>query len=156
MSRLSKNQMTVSEYTERSFDGTYKASTQSDLVMTTLAYDNGWNVYVDGKRVEPIKVFGTFLAFRVDGDLGQTHEIEMFYMPRTIVIGALISFASLLLFIALIVVDKRRGLGCRDNRPTPVLLQEGAEEAEKNPDQNAPTDPAPPKKADGTATDKKE
>lgn len=156
MSRLSKNQMTVSEYTERSFDGTYKASTQSDLVMTTLAYDNGWNVYVDGKRVEPIKVFGTFLAFRVEGDLGQTHEIEMFYMPRTIVIGAIISFASLLLFIALIVVDKRRGLGCRDNRPTPAPLQEGAKDLENIPDQNAPTDPAPPKKADGTATDKKE
>ena len=117
MSRLSRKQLTITEYTERSFDGSYTASTQSELVMTTLAYDNGWNVYVDGKPVEPIKVFGTFLAFRIEGDVGQTHTVEMFYMPKTIVVGAIISLTSLLLFIALLIIDRRHKLGCRDNRP---------------------------------------
>ncbi|MBE6589630.1 MAG: hypothetical protein E7643_05570 [Ruminococcaceae bacterium] len=117
MSRLSKNQLVIEEYTERSFDGTYTASTERELVMTTLAYDNGWNIYVDGEAVKPIKAFGTFVAFYVEGDAEETHTIEMFYMPKTIVIGAIISTVSLLIFIALMIIDKRRGIGCRDNRP---------------------------------------
>ncbi len=155
MSRLSKHQLEITEYTERSFDGTYTASKRNELVMTTIPYDNGWNIYVDGERVEPIKAFGTFLSFRVDGDAGESHTIELFYMPRTIVIGAIVSFLSVLAFIALIMIDRRRGLGCRDNRP--ALAQESdndSKAAEQAPTEEQPTDDAPPRGPDLTENKK--
>ena len=126
MSRLSQKQLEITEYTEHSFDGIYTASTQSELVMTTIPYDNGWSIYVDGEKAEPVKVFGTFLAFRVEGEVGQAHTVEMTYMPRTIVVGAAVSLASLLAFIALIVIDKCRRIGCRDN---PKWLEKKEREA---------------------------
>ena len=117
MSRLATDQLVIEKYTERSFDGTFTASKEKELVMTTLAYDNGWNVFVDGERVELVKVFGAFAAFYIEGDVGETHMVEMFYMPKTIVIGFLISAVSILIFVAILIIDRKRGLGCKDRRP---------------------------------------
>ena len=121
MARLSKNQMQIEEYTERSFKGSYTATDKRELVMTTIPYDNGWNIRIDGVSVEPEKAFGTFLAFYVDGEIGETHTVELVYMPRTIVIGLIISCFFTLLFIALIFIDKYRKIGCRDNRPSACI-----------------------------------
>jgi len=117
MERLATDQLAIEEYTERSFEGTFTASKEKQLVMTTLAYDNGWNVFVDGERVELIKTFGAFAAFYIEGEAGETHTVEMFYMPKTIVIGFLISAVSILIFIALLIIDRKRGFGCKDRRP---------------------------------------
>lgn len=121
MHKLSADQLVIEEYTERSFDGTFTASREKELVMTTLAYDNGWNVFVDGKRVELVKAFGAFAAFYIEGEAGETHTVEIFYMPKTIVIGFLVSLISLLIFVALLLLDRKRKFGCRDNRPQEVL-----------------------------------
>ncbi len=132
MARLSKNQLQIEEYTERSFTGTYQATGERDLVMTTIPYDNGWNIRVDGEVAEPVKAFGTFLSFHVDGDVGETHTVELYYMPRTFVIGMIISAFFTLLFIALLIIDRRYKFGCRDNRPPicePPLADSTCEEA---------------------------
>ena len=113
MGRLAQNQLQIKEYTEHSFDGTYTASGESDVVLTTLAYDNGWEVWVDGEQVEITKALGALIAFTVDGAAGETHDIRMVYNPKTVNIGLIISIVSIMIFIALIVLDRRYGLGCK-------------------------------------------
>ena len=113
MGRLAQNQLQIEEYTEHSFDGTYTASGESDVVLTTLAYDNGWEVWVDGEQVETTKALGALIAFTVDGAAGETHDIRMVYNPKTVNIGLIISIVSIMIFIALIVLDRRYGLGCK-------------------------------------------
>ena len=113
MGRLSKNQFQIEEYTEHSFEGTYTASRADELVLTTIAYDNGWQVWVDGERVEITKALGALIAFRVGGEAGQTHDIRIVYAPRAITIGLIVSIVSILLFIALIILDRKLGLGCK-------------------------------------------
>ena len=113
MGRLSKNQFQIEEYTEHSFEGTYTASRADELVLTTIAYDNGWQVWVDGERVEITKALGALIAFRVGGEAGQTHDIRIVYAPRAITIGLIVSIVSILLFIALIILDRKFGLGCK-------------------------------------------
>lgn len=107
MARLGKDQYQITEYTEDSFKGTFTASKSHELVMTTLAFDKGWKIYVDGAEVEPIKAFGAFVSFYVDGDAGQTHTIEMRYLPNTFVIGLTVSLFSLGLFLVLILLERR-------------------------------------------------
>lgn len=121
MSRLSANQFEITDYTERSFAGTFTASEAHTLVMTTIPYDNAWEIRVDGEKVESEKVFGGLLAFYVDGSAGQTHRITMFYDPPVVKIGLLISFISLFVFIGLIVLDRFWRLGCRDRRNVIVV-----------------------------------
>ena len=113
MSRLGQNQFKIEEYTEHSFEGTYTASRADELVLTTLAYDNGWKVWVDGERVETTKALGALMAFRVGGEAGEEHDIRMVYAPRSFIVGMIVSIISILLFIALIILDHFFHLGCK-------------------------------------------
>ena len=107
MARLAKDQYQITEYTETSFKGTFTASRQTELVMTTIPYDKGWKITVDGVEVEPIKALGSLVAFYIDGQPGQTHDVELVYQPNTFVIGLTVSLLSLALFIAIVIFEKR-------------------------------------------------
>lgn len=107
MSRLAQDQYQITEYSETSFKGTFTASRDNELVMTTIPYDKGWKITVDGKEVEPIKALGSLVAFYVDGEVGETHDVELIYRPNTFVIGSVVSLLSLALLIAIIILEKR-------------------------------------------------
>ncbi len=91
MARLAQDQLIVTDYTEDSLTGTFTASREKELVMTTLAYDEGWRITVDGKEVEPVKALGSLIAFYVEGDAGETHDIQLIYRPKVFVVGGIIS-----------------------------------------------------------------
>ncbi len=95
MARLAQDQFLVTEHTEDSFQGTFTASREKELVMTTLAFDKGWKITVDGQPVEPVKALGSVIAFYVEGEAGETHKISMVYRPNVLVVGSLISGISL-------------------------------------------------------------
>lgn len=95
MARLAQDQLIVTEHTEDSFQGTFTASREKELVMTTLAFDKGWKITVDGHPVEPIKALGSVIAFYIEGDAGESHEISMVYRPNVLVVGSIISGISL-------------------------------------------------------------
>ncbi len=113
MTRLGQNQFRIEEYTEHSFEGTYIASRADELVLTTIAYDNGWEVWVDGEQVEITKALGALMAFRVGGEAGETHDIRIVYNPKTINIGLIVSIISICIFILLIILDRRFHFGCK-------------------------------------------
>ena len=113
MARLAADQYQITEYTESSFNGTFTASEEHELVLTTLAYDNGWKIYVDGERVETVKAFGALISFYVDGEAGETHTVEMVYSPNTITLGFVISLVSIAAFILLIILDHFFHFGCK-------------------------------------------
>lgn len=103
-SRLAADQFHIEDCTEHSFDGTVTTSRNDELILTTLAYDSGWKITVDGKEVETVKALGALVAFRVNGSAG-THDIQMVYRPRTLVLGLQISGFSLILFLALVALS---------------------------------------------------
>ncbi len=98
--KLASNQLVIEDYTESSFNGTITTSNDNELIFTTLAYDSGWKITVDGKEVETEKAVGALVAFRVDGSAGE-HKIEMVYRPRTLVLGLWISGISILFFLVM-------------------------------------------------------
>jgi len=116
MAKLAEDQYEITEYTEHSFKGTFTASRENELVLTTIAYDNGWNVYVDGEQVEITKALGGLLSFYVNGDPNETHTIELVYAPRTIIVGLVISLVSIAIFILLLILDRFYRFGCKDRR----------------------------------------
>ncbi len=106
MARLGQDQYQVTEHDEKSFVGTFTASREHELVMTTIAYDKGWKVFVDGQEVETHKALGSLVSFYVDGTGGQTHTVELVYSPNTFWIGLTVSLISLGILILLIVLEK--------------------------------------------------
>lgn len=107
MARLAKDQYQVTEHTESSFAGTFTASREHELVMTTLAFDKGWKVLVDGNEVETVKALGSVVAFYIDGTAGQEHTVELVYRPNILYIGLTVSLLSLGILVLLIVLEKK-------------------------------------------------
>lgn len=107
MSRLAKDQLQITEYTEHSFVGSFQASREKELVLTTIPYDKGWKITVDGQAVESIKALGSVIAFYIDGEAGQTHSVELEYSPNTVRVGFTISLTSIG-FLTLIILFRKR------------------------------------------------
>lgn len=105
MGRLGEDQYQIDSYDEQSFSGTFTASRPHELVLTTIAYDEGWKIQVDGNTVEPVKALGSLVAFYVDGDAGQTHTVTLRYRPKVVVIGLFVSLASLAILLLLILLQ---------------------------------------------------
>ena len=141
--RLASDQLVIETYTESSFDGKLTTSRRNELVLTTLAYDQGWKITVDGKEAEVVKALGSLVAFRVDGDAGE-HDIQMVYRPRTLVLGLWISGVSTLIFLALVALSPlmRKVPGLRGIVSTVPRKKREDEESEEDEEPAAAAQPA--------------
>lgn len=91
--------MTISSYNETSISASIFAESDSTL-FTTIPYEKGWSVLVDGEPIETYAFKDAFLAFDVtDG----THTLEFHYFPYGLKAGIGISLVSVILLIGIII-----------------------------------------------------
>ena len=67
-------------------------------LFTTIPYDEGWTVRVDGAAADARPVFDTFLGIELE--VGE-HEIQLSYTPRGLKEGRMITAASVGLLVLL-------------------------------------------------------
>ena len=75
---------------------------QQGWVFTSIPYDEGWKVYVDGKETEIIKTANSLLAIEISEG---THSLEFKYLPDHFVLGNIIAVSGLLIFVTVTVTD---------------------------------------------------
>ena len=85
--------------------GEITANTNGTM-MTSIPYDEGWTVYVDGNKQELQKVKDTFIGVRLEAG---THKVEMKYFPRGLKEGAIISASSILVLLLIALFTKKYG-----------------------------------------------
>ena len=83
--------------------GSISTSKENQTIFTTIPYDEGWKVYVDGEQVEIYECVDALMAFDIDS--AGEHTLEMKYMPDCYKLGIAISAISLMIFIAICAVD---------------------------------------------------
>ena len=105
MDILAKEQYQIESFSETHFDGSFTTSKQSTTVLTTIPYDKGWKIFVDGERVPLTKSLDALISFEIEGS--GTHRVEMAYSPRPVVLGSVISAVSLLTYGAIVITDMR-------------------------------------------------
>lgn len=113
MSSLGENGISLTDFREDMFCGHITVTEERPVVLTTIPYDAGWIVTVDGQPIEPYETLDALLAF--EPGVG-THEIRLEYRPNAYVFGgtvSLISLAVFLLFIAYEFALRRRCLRLR-------------------------------------------
>ncbi|MBE6541704.1 MAG: hypothetical protein E7672_04585 [Ruminococcaceae bacterium] len=117
------------------------------VVFTTIPYDKGWEVKVDGDVVETVAVLNeTLLAFRIDEG---EHYVEFTYKPNCVKYGLILSGCGIVIFVSACLIDfiikRKRSLKnvCEENFTTaytdeiisddelvpPTLPEEEADEA---------------------------
>jgi uncharacterized membrane protein YfhO len=72
-------------------------ASRNGLLFTSIPYDRGFTVKVDGRKVPYEALCDTFMAFEVKEG---RHSIEITFIPRGFIAGLCISIISLLVFIA--------------------------------------------------------
>ena len=103
MEKLSAVQYNIESYTESSFEGTITTTLQAACVQTTIPYDNGWKVYVDGQEADTYRTFDALIAFDI-AEAGE-HTVEMVYSPDAIIAGGIISLIFVASFAIYCIID---------------------------------------------------
>lgn len=126
------------------------------VMMTSIPYDPGWKVFVDGVETDITEVKDTFLGVELTPG---THTIELRFMPQGLVLGGLITALSLAMLLTIWLLTRRFGLlsdGLRELEEltqedeaegTAATFEEGLREAED------PDTTAAPADADATGDD---
>jgi uncharacterized membrane protein YfhO len=96
---LKKGQMNISTFEDTYIKGTVNVE-MVGLLYTSIPYDPGWSVKVDGKAVSRIKIANSLLAINLSKG---EHTIELSFMPQGLLIGCTISALALLLFIVILI-----------------------------------------------------
>ena len=93
--KIKQNQWNLTEYGGRRLKGTITAG-ENQIMMTSIPYENGWTIKVDGKKVKPICLVKALIGIELEpGD----HTVEMTYTPPGLIPG----FGALLIGIICIV-----------------------------------------------------
>lgn len=91
--KLASQQMTVTDYTSTSVDGTIEVE-EDGLLFTSIPYDRNWNLYVDGKKVEIEPLWnGSFVSVSLSQG---NHIIHLEYKQRGLIPGIVIAVISAL------------------------------------------------------------
>ena len=103
MSTLSSQQLEIESYTEDRFDGTITTDKETTSVLTTIPYDEGWKIYVDGQQVDIFNAANGLVAFEIVG--GGEHTIRMIYRPQMVMLGAWVSLGSVFAFVGIVALE---------------------------------------------------
>ena len=104
--KLSETQMVINDkYSEDKLTGTIKTLKENQTIQTTIPYDSGWIVTIDGKKVETYKTFDSLVAFDI-AEAGD-HDIVIKYRSKAFVYGMTLSVASTAIFALLIIFEKK-------------------------------------------------
>ena len=103
-SALDDNMLDVEEYDDGYILGTVEMP-ENKVLFTSVPYDEGWTVKVDGEKVQYDKACGSFIAVRMEPGI---HTVEMIYVPRGLYIGIAISVFSCAIFMLLLMYNKNK------------------------------------------------
>ncbi len=138
---LRSRTLNVTSFEETNIKGT--VSTAEDaLFFTSIPYDKGWSVKVDGVKIaeeDYVALQDAYLCFNLPAG---EHEIEISFMPQGLLIGAGISVFTVIALIAAAIIFKKRRNSNVDAPfvPAPVEVEEFAVEEAANIELDIPED----------------
>lgn len=93
---LGDETLCVTEFTSRSLKGTVDVKADG-LMYTSVPYERGWRVYVDGEKADIDLIFDTYMGVRLpEGE----HTVEFLYSPDHIYLAAFISLLGIGIYLA--------------------------------------------------------
>lgn len=100
---LKTGEIKYTTYESNKLEGTINVE-NNKMILTTIPYDTHWEIKIDGKRVEPIRIFDSLLG--IETTPGK-HNISMIYKTN-FTIPVLISITTFIGLITKIIIDKRK------------------------------------------------
>ena len=92
---LKENTLEITNLNNNQLKGTINTS-KGGYLFLSIPYEKGWDIYVDNKRVDYIKLYDTFIGIKLKKG---KHSIEMKYYSPGIIYGIILSVIGILLSI---------------------------------------------------------
>lgn len=93
---LAENQLIIKKQNKNYIKGGVNVTKDKTVLFTSIPYEKGWTILVDGKKINYYKLYDAFIG--LDLDVGY-HNLEFKFVPPLFNIGLFISIISLILFI---------------------------------------------------------
>ena len=100
---LKNNQWNITKHTDTYLEGKVTAQ-NNQILYTSIPYEKGWTIKVDGKKVKPVVLVDSLIGIEVTEG---THTVTMRFLPDYLIKGIIISVVGVILLIAIIVLEKR-------------------------------------------------
>lgn len=98
------NPVSLVQHSGSHLSGSFEAR-EDQLLLLTIPYDTGWQLYIDGQRTQYTMVLDALMAVPVSGG---NHSLEMRYTPRGGVLGCGLTAAAVIAVILWGALDTRR------------------------------------------------
>ncbi len=102
---LKQGTLNIETFNETYIKGTVNAA-ENKMLYTSINYDEGWTVKVDGKESQMVKIGDALIGVYLDKGV---HTVEFSYEPQGLKIGITISVATLSLLIIFCILKKLFG-----------------------------------------------
>ncbi|MBO5937997.1 MAG: YfhO family protein [Clostridia bacterium] len=96
-------QFIIEEHTDDHLSGHITTEQANQMIFTSIPYDEGWKIYLDGEEIQYDKTMDALISFDIQ-EAGK-HTLEMKYRPSTYRLGMIISLSGLFLFLILCLAD---------------------------------------------------
>jgi uncharacterized membrane protein YfhO len=100
---LEKNQMNITGFSETDITGKVEMD-RDGVLFTTIPYDKGWKIFVDGEKADCYAINEALLALDISAG---SHTVEFRFVPEGLIIGAAVSAAALLFVVILLIILKK-------------------------------------------------
>ncbi len=101
--RLKEGNMEITSFEDDYIEGHVYIPQGKEILYTSIVFDEGWIVTVDGEEKELIKTNDALLAIEIEQG---EHDITFRYLPKCYTVGSAISVAGLIAFGGAIALDE--------------------------------------------------
>lgn len=102
--KLKQHPWEIDSFEEDHITGSVTAD-KDGILFTTISWEPGWKILVDGVETEPVKIADALIGIPVTKG---THTVEMKFFPKGMTVGIIISAAALIVIVMIGVMEKRR------------------------------------------------
>ncbi|MBQ5333148.1 MAG: YfhO family protein [Oscillospiraceae bacterium] len=103
ISKLKEHGLRMTHFEEDHIKGEITAE-KDGVMFTTISWEPGWTIKVDGQKVEPVKICDALIGVELTAG---THEIEMTFFPEGLSVGIILSLSGIIAIIIIAVSEKK-------------------------------------------------
>lgn len=97
VNELRQEPLEIESFKEDHIKGTVTAK-EDGILFTTISWEPGWKIYVDGVKTEPVELVDALIGVPVTAG---THTIEMKFFPKGMALGIVLSIFGVLVLVVI-------------------------------------------------------
>ncbi len=115
---LLNSSLNISKYSDTKIEGTVRSDGNS-VLYTSIPYDEGWSVYVDGQKVETFDIGSSQLGVMMKPG---EHTVKFKYTPRGLVSGCVVTVIAIIIVGAIGVMNLKRRKKKKETKNTNLSI----------------------------------